>query len=119
MTLRHCGPSHTDGDLSVHFAEVDVLHTGDTFWNGFYPCIDYSAGGSINGTIRAAEVNLRMKWQRGWALRDTYDAVIGIVKAHCGTYGVGVGVEYAYTMVHGAPATADPSYVPPRVAAPA
>src|SRR4051794_20422668 len=27
-------PGHTDGDLSVHFPDADVLHTGDTFWNG-------------------------------------------------------------------------------------
>jgi glyoxylase-like metal-dependent hydrolase (beta-lactamase superfamily II) len=33
-------------------------HTGDTFWNGFYPFIDYSTGGSLEGTIRASEVNL-------------------------------------------------------------
>jgi len=40
-----------------------------------------------------------------------YDAVMDIVKTHCGAYGV--GVEYAYTMVHGAPATRFPEYVVP------
>jgi glyoxylase-like metal-dependent hydrolase (beta-lactamase superfamily II) len=42
----------------VHFADADIFHAGDTFWNRNYPFIDYSTGGSIDGTIRAAEENL-------------------------------------------------------------
>jgi nicotinamidase-related amidase len=54
-----------------------------------------------------------LEWQRDWAARDTYDAVMDIVKNHCGAYGA--GVEYAYTMVHGAPETHFPAYsVPAR-----
>src|SRR5208337_608397 len=56
--LKHYLPAHTDSDISVHFTEADVLHTGDTFWNREYPFIDYSTGGSIDGQIRAAEANL-------------------------------------------------------------
>ena len=52
------GPSHTDGDISAYFVEADVFHTGDTWWNGHYPFIDYSTGGHINGMIKAAEINL-------------------------------------------------------------
>jgi glyoxylase-like metal-dependent hydrolase (beta-lactamase superfamily II) len=44
----------------VYFAEADILHVGDTFWNRDYPFIDYSTGGSIDGQIRAAEANLAM-----------------------------------------------------------
>ena len=51
-------PSHTDGDLSVYFPKEDVLVTGDTWWNGLYPFIDYAAGGSIDGMIRAANTNV-------------------------------------------------------------
>ena len=58
LALKYYGPSHTDGDLSVTFQEADILHTGDTYWNGFYPFIDYSTGGSLGGTIRATEANL-------------------------------------------------------------
>jgi glyoxylase-like metal-dependent hydrolase (beta-lactamase superfamily II) len=58
LALKYYGPAHTDSDISVHFAEADVLHTGDTFWNRNYPFIDYSTGGSIDGQIRAAEANL-------------------------------------------------------------
>jgi glyoxylase-like metal-dependent hydrolase (beta-lactamase superfamily II) len=58
LALKYYGPSHTDGDISVTFPEADILQTGDTYWNGFYPFIDYSTGGSLDGTIQAAEANL-------------------------------------------------------------
>jgi glyoxylase-like metal-dependent hydrolase (beta-lactamase superfamily II) len=58
IVLRHYPPAHTDSDISVYFTDADVVHVGDTFWNGFYPFIDYSTGGSIDGSIRAAEANL-------------------------------------------------------------
>src|SRR3984885_4803278 len=58
LALRHYTPAHTDSDISVHFTEADVLHTGDTLWNRNYPFVDYSTGGSIDGQIRAAEANL-------------------------------------------------------------
>lgn len=58
LMLKHYLPAHTDSDVSVHFAEADVLHTGDTFWNRDYPFIDYATGGSIDGHIRAAEANI-------------------------------------------------------------
>ena len=51
-------PAHTDSDISVRFGEADVLHVADTFWNGVYPFIDYSTGGSIDGTIAACDANL-------------------------------------------------------------
>ncbi|HEV3392376.1 MAG TPA: MBL fold metallo-hydrolase [Chthoniobacterales bacterium] len=60
IALKHYGPSHTDGDISAYFVEADVLHTGDTWWNGHYPFIDYSTGGSLDGMIKAAEANLAM-----------------------------------------------------------
>ena len=48
-------PAHTDGDLIVHFASLDVIHTGDLFSNGFYPNIDASSLGWIGGMIAAAD----------------------------------------------------------------
>ena len=50
--------AHTDSDISINFVEADVLHVADTWWNGVYPFIDYSTGGSIDGQIRAARLNL-------------------------------------------------------------
>lgn len=61
------------------------------------------------GAKPVTSLSVLLEWQRDWAERDTYDAVLDIVKTHCGAYGV--GVEYAYTMVHGAPATKFPEYV--------
>jgi len=58
IALSYYGPSHTDGDISAYFVEADVLHCGDTWWNGHYPFIDYSTGGNIKGMIKAAEANL-------------------------------------------------------------
>ncbi|HUO13726.1 MAG TPA: MBL fold metallo-hydrolase [Verrucomicrobiae bacterium] len=60
LVLKHYAPAHTDSDISVYFAEADILHAGDTFWNRDYPFIDYSTGGSIDGQIQAAEANLEM-----------------------------------------------------------
>jgi glyoxylase-like metal-dependent hydrolase (beta-lactamase superfamily II) len=58
IELAYYGPAHTDSDISVALTGLDIVHTGDTFWNGIYPFIDYSTGGSIDGSIRAADANL-------------------------------------------------------------
>jgi glyoxylase-like metal-dependent hydrolase (beta-lactamase superfamily II) len=58
LELKYYPPAHTDSDISVEFGEADILHVGDTLWNGHFPFIDYSTGGSIDGTIRAAEANV-------------------------------------------------------------
>ena len=63
------------------------------------------------GAKPVTALSVMLEWQRDWAERDTYDAVMDIVKSHFGAYGA--GVEYAYTMVHGAPATKFPEYVVP------
>ncbi len=58
IDLKYYGPAHTDSDISVTFRRADVLHAGDTFWNGIYPFIDYSTGGHIDGMIAASDANL-------------------------------------------------------------
>ncbi|HJY53383.1 MAG TPA: MBL fold metallo-hydrolase [Candidatus Udaeobacter sp.] len=58
LALKCYGPSHTDSDVSVEFQEANVIDVADTFWNGEYPFIDYSTGGSVGGMIRAAEANV-------------------------------------------------------------
>jgi cyclase len=52
--LNHFAPAHTDTDISIHFANNNVLHMGDTFFQGAYPFIDGSTGGHIDGMIAAA-----------------------------------------------------------------
>lgn len=53
------------------------------------------------GVIPVTWQQVLLEWQRDWAKKDTYDAVMDIVREHSGAYGM--GVDYAYTMVHGAP----------------
>jgi len=64
VRIRHYRAGHTDGDISVMFARADILQTGDTFWNGMYPFIDYVTGGSIDGAIRAANANIALSGER-------------------------------------------------------
>jgi nicotinamidase-related amidase len=67
------------------------------------------------GAKPVTSLSVMLEWQRDWSQRDTYDAVMDIVKTHCGAYGM--GVEYAYTMVHGASPTRFPEYFVPATAA--
>lgn len=56
--IFHVAHAHTDGDAVVHFQKGDVVHMGDTFFNGFYPFIDIDSGGNVNGMIHSAEAVL-------------------------------------------------------------
>jgi nicotinamidase-related amidase len=53
------------------------------------------------GVIPVTWQQVLLEWQRDWAKRDTYNAVMAIVQEYSGAYGM--GVDYAYTMVHKAP----------------
>src|SRR5712664_1803994 len=55
LALQHLAPAHTDTDIYIHFQKANVIHMGDTFFNGFYPYIDSSTGGKISGMIAAAD----------------------------------------------------------------
>ena len=63
------------------------------------------------GAKPVTALSVLLELQRDWANKDTYPAVMDIVRTHCGAYGA--GVEYAYTMVHGAPPTQLPDYQVP------
>jgi cyclase len=54
VMLQYFQPAHTDTDIYIHFQKANVIHMGDTFFNGFYPVIDASTGGKIDGMIVAA-----------------------------------------------------------------
>jgi glyoxylase-like metal-dependent hydrolase (beta-lactamase superfamily II) len=58
LALEYYGPAHSDSDISVRFTEADVLHTGDTWFNGVYPFIDYHNGGTLDGMLAATIRNL-------------------------------------------------------------
>jgi len=55
LRLQHFAPAHTDTDIYVLFQKANVIHMGDTFFNGLYPYIDSSTGGKISGMIAAAD----------------------------------------------------------------
>jgi len=54
LAVTHVPPAHTDTDVIVRFERANVLHTGDVFFNGRYPFIDGSTGGTIDGMIAGA-----------------------------------------------------------------
>lgn len=51
----HFRSAHTDGDVVVTFEKADVVHMGDIFFNGLYPLVDISSGGSTDGIIAAVD----------------------------------------------------------------
>ena len=54
VRVLHQPNAHTNGDSIVFFRKSDVITTGDAYITSFYPFIDMSAGGTINGFIDAA-----------------------------------------------------------------
>tara|TARA_B100000676_G_C17561580_1_gene572524 strand:+ start:270 stop:575 length:306 start_codon:yes stop_codon:yes gene_type:complete len=56
-TIRvfHAPNAHTSGDSIVHFVDADVIHMGDTYFNGFYSFIDFQHGGTMEGMIAIIE----------------------------------------------------------------
>ncbi|MGH1371507.1 MAG: MBL fold metallo-hydrolase [Cellvibrionaceae bacterium] len=58
LKLSYAQPAHTDGDTVVYLYRNDLLtavHLGDLFFNGFYPFIDASSGGSAMGVVKGVE----------------------------------------------------------------
>ena len=58
VAVFHVENAHTDGDALLYFTESNVLHTGDTYFNGGYPYIDLNSGGSVDGYINAIKSGL-------------------------------------------------------------
>ena len=52
VELVHFAGGHTDGDSVVFFKSANVVHTGDHFFNGFFPFVDVDSGGNV---LRMAE----------------------------------------------------------------
>jgi glyoxylase-like metal-dependent hydrolase (beta-lactamase superfamily II) len=60
LRVIHVDPAHTDGDSIIYFSKANVIHMGDVFFNGMYPFIDASTGGSMDGVIAAVDRSLAM-----------------------------------------------------------
>jgi nicotinamidase-related amidase len=109
-------------ETCVALPTVQAIHDGYEVYVVEDCCGDVSELSHRNAMQRVVQagakpvtaLSVMLEWQRDWAHKGTYDAVMDIVKNHCGAYGV--GVEYAYTMVHGAPATRFPEYAVPEAA---
>ena len=110
-------------ETCVALPTIQAIHDGYEIYVVEDCCGDVSQLSHDNAMKRVIQAGAKpvtalsvlLEWQRDWAERDSYDAIMEIVKNHFGAYGV--GVEYAYTMVHGAPATKYPEYVVPSAAA--
>lgn len=61
------------------------------------------------GAVRLTTIAALLEWQRDWMKKDHYNALMGLLKQQAGAYGI--GVEYAYTMVHHAPQSAQKPHV--------
>jgi cyclase len=55
IRATHVPHAHTDGDSFIYFKKANVIHAGDIFFNGFYPFIDVTNGGSLKGMIKAVD----------------------------------------------------------------
>jgi cyclase len=60
ISALHVAAAHTDGDVVITFRRANVVHMGDTYFNGRYPFIDLSSGGSIDGVVAAVDRVLAM-----------------------------------------------------------
>ncbi len=106
-------------ETCVALPTVQAIHDGYEVYVVEDCCGDVSQLAHDNAMRRVVQAGAKpvtalstiLEWQRDWAHKGTYDAVMGIAKDHFGAYGA--GVEYAYTMVHGAPPTELPAYVVP------
>lgn len=52
--------AHTDSDVYLFFPGANVLQTGDLFFSGMYPVIDYTTGGWIGGMAAALDKLLKV-----------------------------------------------------------
>lgn len=110
-------------ETCVALPTVQAIHDGYEIYVVEDCCGDVSQLAHDNAMKRLIQagakpvtaLSVTLEWQRDWAQRDTYDAVMDLVRNHYGAYGI--GVEYAYTMVHGAPAARFPEYSVPQLAA--
>jgi nicotinamidase-related amidase len=107
-------------EACIMLPTIQAIHDGYEIYVAEDCCGDVSQLNHDNAMKRVIQAGAKpvtalstlLEWQRDWAHVETYDAVMDVVKQHFGAYGV--GVEYAYTMVHKAPPTVYPSYEVPE-----
>ncbi len=60
ILLMHYPEAHTDTDTVVFFLDDNVVHVGDLLFNGMYPFVDVTGGGSVEGLIVNLDVILNL-----------------------------------------------------------
>ncbi|WP_043307919.1 hydrolase [Pseudomonas sp. ML96] len=102
---------------AMHDADYEIYMVADASGGTTKEAHDYAMQRMIQaGVVPVTWQQVLLEWQRDWKNRDTYDAVMNLVKEHSGAYGM--GVDYAYTMVHKAPERVDHGPTLAPVAAP-
>jgi len=87
---------------AMHDAEYEIYMVADASGGTSKDAHDYAMQRMVQaGVVPVTWQQVLLEWQRDWAHRDSYEAVMQLVKEHSGAYGM--GVDYAYTMVHKAP----------------
>jgi len=87
---------------AMHDAAYEIYMVADASGGTSKEAHDYAMQRMIQaGVVPVTWQQVLLEWQRDWARKETYDAVTTIVREHSGAYGM--GVDYAYTMVHKAP----------------
>ena len=87
---------------AMHDAGYEIYMVADASGGTSLDAHNYAMDRMVQaGVVPMTWQQVVLEWQRDWAKRETYDAVMDIVREHSGAYGM--GVDYAYTMVHKAP----------------
>ena len=87
---------------AMHDADYEIYMVADASGGTSLDAHNYAMDRMVQaGVVPMTWQQVLLEWQRDWAQRGTYDAVMDIVREHSGAYGM--GVDYAYTMVHKAP----------------
>lgn len=73
IRLIHAPDAHTDGDTFIYFEEANILHTGDLMFNGMFPFVDITSGGTFAGFAAASQ-----------AMADAIDDDTRIIPGHGG-----------------------------------
>ena len=87
---------------ALHDTDYEIYMVADASGGTSKEAHDYAMQRMVQaGVVPVTWQQVLLEWQRDWARKETYDATIAIVREHSGAYGM--GVDYAYTMVHKAP----------------
>ena len=87
---------------AMHDAGYEIYMVADASGGTSLDAHNYAMDRMVQaGVVPMTWQQVVLEWQRDWAHRETCDAVMDLARGHSGAYGM--GVDYAYTMVHKAP----------------